>query len=185
MSEVDKLHTGELYYPGDQSITKLQETNKDKLYAFNHSKPSEKEKKKELLEELLASVGEDSHIESPFNANWSGANLHLGKNVYINFNLTIVDDTYIYIDDNVMIGPNVVIVTGTHPVDPELRRQGLQYNKPVHIKDNVWIGSSVQIMPGVTIGENSIIGAGSIVTKDIPANVVAVGNPCRMVRSIG
>lgn len=111
--------------------------------------------------------------------------MHLGKNVYANFSLTLVDDTHIYIGDCTMLGPNVTIATAGHPILPELREKGLQYNLPVHIGRNCWIGAGAIIMPGVTIGDNSVIGAGSVVTKDIPANVVAVGNPCRVMRPIG
>ena len=108
----------------------------------------------------------------------------MGNNVYANFNLTLVDDGNIYIGDNVMFGPNVTIATANHPILPELREKGLQYNKDVHIGKNVWIGAGVVIVPGITIGNNSVIGAGSVVVKDIPANVVAVGNPCRVLREI-
>ena len=111
--------------------------------------------------------------------------MHLGNNVYFNMGVTMVDDTHIYIGDNVMLAPNVIIATAGHPIDPELRSQGLQYNMPVHIGKNCWLGAGVIVMPGVTIGENTVIGAGSVVTKDIPANVVAVGNPCRVLRPIG
>ena len=109
----------------------------------------------------------------------------LGDNVYANFNLTLVDDTYIYIGNSVMIGPNVTIATAGHPIAPDLRRDVAQFNIPVRIGDNVWIGANSVVLPGVTIGENSVIGADSIVTKDIPANVVAVGNPCRVLREVG
>ncbi|EGQ9146612.1 hypothetical protein GEZ23_17740 [Vibrio parahaemolyticus] len=105
--------------------------------------------------------------------------------MYANFNLTLVDDTYIYIGNSVMIGPNVTIATAGHPIEPDLRREVAQFNIPVHIEDNVWIGANSVVLPGVTIGENSVIGAGSVVTKDIPSNVVAVGNPCRVLREIG
>ena len=111
--------------------------------------------------------------------------MHMGDLVYANTNLTLVDDGHIYIGDKVMFGPNVVVATANHPIDAELRDRGLQYNKDVHIGDNTWIGASVVIVPGVTIGKNVIIGAGSIVTKDIPDNVVAVGNPCRVIREVG
>ena len=108
----------------------------------------------------------------------------MGIIVYANFNLTVVDDGNIYIGDNVMFGPNVTIATANHPILPELREKGLQYNKDVHIGKNVWIGAGVVIVPGITIENNSVIGAGSVVVKDIPANVVAVGNPCRVLREI-
>ena len=117
--------------------------------------------------------------------NFGGRHVHLGKGVYANFNLTLVDDTHIYIDDYAMIGPNVTIATAGHPILPQLRQQGLQFNMPVHIGKNCWLGAGVIVLPGVSIGDNTVIGAGSIVTRDIPANVIAVGNPCRVMRSIG
>ena len=108
----------------------------------------------------------------------------MGSNVYVNFNLMLVDDGNIYVGDKVMFGPNVIIATANHPIDPELRARGLQYNKDVHIGDNVWIGANTVIVPGVHIGNNVVIGAGSVVNKDIPDNVVAVGNPCRVLREV-
>ena len=184
MSEYKKLHNGDIYDPADEKIQEIQQKHTENLYEFNKTHPTEADKRKQLLAEMLAEIGQNSYIEPPFHANWGGHHVYLGNNVYANFNLTVVDDTYIYIGDNVMFGPNVVLSTGTHPVSPNLRRQGLQYNLPIHIEDNVWIGSGVQVLPGVKIGENSVIGSGSIVTKNIPANVVAVGNPCRVVREI-
>ena len=136
-----------------------------------------------MLNKLLANMGENCYIEPPLHANW-GCHTHLGNNVYANFNLTLVDDTDIYIGDSVMLGPNVVLATAGHPVDPELRRLVYQFNQPIHIGNNVWLGAGVIVLPGVTIGDNSVVGAGSVVTKDIPANVVAVGNPCRILREI-
>ena len=111
--------------------------------------------------------------------------LHFGNNIYANSNLTLVDDGHIYVGDKVMFGPNVSIATANHPINAELRGRGLQYNKNVYIEENVWIGANVAIVPGVHIGKNTIIGAGSVVTKDIPENVVAVGNPCRVLREVG
>ena len=111
--------------------------------------------------------------------------MHTGNGVYGNFNLTLVDDGDIYIGDRCMFGPNVTVATAGHPVEPKLRSRGLQFNLPVHIGKNVWVGAGAVILPGVTIGDNSVIGAGSVVTKDIPANCVAVGNPCRVLREIG
>ena len=111
--------------------------------------------------------------------------MHFGDNVYANFSLTMVDDTHIYVGDKTLIGPNVTIATAGHPVDGELRAIPTQFNMPVHIGENCWIGAGAVILPGVSIGDNSVIGAGSIVTRDIPANVLAVGNPCRVLREIG
>lgn len=184
MNHYEHLHTGKLYNPNDESVMAKQLKCLEKLYDFNATRPSELEKREALLKEMFAEIGEDCYIEPPLRANWGGHHVHFGKGIYANFNLTLVDDTHIYIGDHVMIAPNVTIATGTHPISPKLRQKGIQYNLPVHIGKNVWIGSGVQIMPGVTIGENTIIGAGSVVTKDIPSDVVAFGNPCKVVREI-
>ena len=140
---------------------------------------------RELMEQMFAEVGENCYIQPPFYANWAGEHVHLGSNVYANFNLTLVDDGHIYIGDKTMIAPNVTITTATHPVLPALRERGIQYNVDVHIGKNVWIGAGVIILPGVTIGDNAVIGAGAVVTRNIPANVVAFGVPCRVMRPIG
>lgn len=133
---------------------------------------------------MFAEIGEDCYIETPFHANFGGAHVHFGKNVYANFNLTLVDDTHIYVGDYTMFGPNVTLATAGHPVLPELREKLYQFNLPIHIGRNCWLGAGVIVLPGVSIGDNSVIGAGSIVTKDIPSNVVALGNPCRVLRPI-
>ena len=156
----------------------------EKLYDYNATRPSEKEKREELLREMLAEIGTGCYVEPPLHANWGGRHTHFGDNVYANFNLTLVDDAHIYVGDGTMFAPNVVVSTAAHPIDPTLRAGAYQFNLDVHIGQNVWIGAGALIMPGVTIGDNSVIGAGSIVTKDIPPNVVAVGNPCRVLREI-
>ncbi|MHA2762570.1 sugar O-acetyltransferase [Vibrio harveyi] len=178
------LHSQQVYFCNDEALAAMQTECLETLYDYNQTRPSEGEKRSNILNHLLASVGKNCYIEPPLRANW-GCHTHLGDNVYANFNLTLVDDTHIYIGDHVMIGPNVTIATAGHPIDPELRRDIAQFNIPVHIGNNVWIGANSVVLPGVTIGENSVIGAGSVVTKDIPANVVAVGNPCRVLREIG
>ena len=180
----DRLHTGELYLPGDEEIMEGQRKCLERLYDFNQTRPGELEKRQEMLKEMFAEVGENCYIEPPFHANFGGAHVHFGKNVYANFNLTCVDDTHIYVGDYTMFGPNVTIATAGHPLLPSLREKGYQYNMPVHIGRCCWIGAGAIILPGVTIGDNTVIGAGSVVTKDIPANVVAVGNPCRVLRAI-
>lgn len=178
------LHSGEIYYPSDDEIMKEQLACLDKLYDFNMTRPTELDKREKLLKEMMAEIGENCYIEPPFHANWGGKHVHFGNNVYANFGFTAVDDTHIYIGDYTMIGPNVVIATAGHPILPELRQKAYQFNIPVHIGKNCWLGAGVLVMPGVTIGDNSVIGAGSVVTKDIPANVVAVGNPCKVLREI-
>lgn len=185
MSMKDKMHTGELYLPGDEEILKEQMRCLDRLYDFNNTRPTEGAKRQAMLREMFAEIGEGCYIEPPFRANFGGKHVHFGKNIYTNFNLTLVDDTHIYVGDYTMIGPNVTVATAGHPILPELREQGYQYNAPVHIGKNCWIGAGALIMPGVSVGDNTVIGAGSVVTKNIPANVVAVGNPCRVLREIG
>lgn len=184
MSNKDKMHTGELYLPGDVEIMKEQQICLDKLYDYNMTRPTESEKRQELLKEMFAEIGEDCYIEPPFHTNWGGKHVHFGKCVYANFNFTAVDDTHIYVGDYTMFGPNVILATAGHPILPKLRQEAYQYNMPVHIGKNCWLGAGVIVLPGVTIGDNTVIGAGSVVTKDIPSNVVAVGNPCRVLREI-
>jgi len=184
MTEAEKLHSTELYLPGDEELLAEQFACLELLYDFNHTRPNEFEKQQELLKKMFAEIGEGCYITPPLYANWAGHFVHFGKNVYANYGLTMVDDTHIYVGDQTMFGPNVVIATGGHPVKPELRALGYQYNAPVHIGKCCWIGAGALIMPGVTIGDNTVIGAGSVVTRDIPANVVAVGNPCRVLRPI-
>ena len=176
---------GRIYFPNDPDMIGMQQEHLKKMYQYNKNEFSSPEEREQCLKELFAEAGEGCYIEAPFFANWGGSNVHLGKNVYMNFNVTLVDDGEIYIGDHVMIGPNVTIATAGHPIDPDLRRKAMQFNKEVHIGDNVWIGAGSVIVPGVSIGENSVIGAGSVVTKDIPKDVIAVGNPCRVLRKIG
>ena|SRR5699024_8906399 len=184
MDKYSFLHSGEMYDPNNEELMDEQQEYKMKLFKFNQTNPTEKNERAKLLEEMFADFGENSYIEPPLHANWGGKHVHIGKNVYANSNLTFVDDTHIYIGDYVMMGPNVVIISGNHPTSINLRKKGLQYNQSVTIGDNVWIGTGTQILPGVEIGENSIIGAGSVVTKSIPANVVAAGVPCKIIREV-
>lgn len=179
-----KMHSGELYLPGDPDILKEQFECLERLYDFNATRPSEMGRRAELLKEMFAEIGEDCYIEPPLHANWAGKHVHFGKGIYANFNLTLVDDTHIYVGDYTMFGPNVTVATAGHPILPELREKAYQYNASVRIGRNCWIGAGVIIVPGITIGNNVVIGAGSIVTKDLPDNVVAVGNPCRILREV-
>ena len=187
MTLLEKMKNGELYDCSFEAIPEELDRKlydcKELLYDFNHSRPRENQYREEIIRKVFAEVGVNCYIEPPFHANW-GCNVHVGDNFYANFNLTVVDDADIYIGSSVMIAPNVVIATGAHPICPELREQVYQYNLPVRIGSRVWIGAGTIILPGVTIGDNSVIGAGSVVTKDIPAGVVAVGNPCRVLREI-
>ena len=185
MTEYEKMVKGLIYYPADKEIMSEQIQYQDKLWEFNQLKPSQYVEKTKFMKEVFAECGNDCYIELPFRANWGGHHVHFGSGIYANSNLTIVDDGHVYIGDKVMFGPNVTIATANHPIEPTLREKGLQYNKDVYIGENTWIGAGVIIVPGVRIGKNTVIGAGSIVTKDIPDNVVAVGNPCHVLREVG
>ena len=185
MTEKERMEQGIIYNPNVSELTDEQSIYMEKLWEFNQLRPSEQDKKQKYMKEVFAECGEDCFIELQFSENWGGKNLHFGNRVYANFNLTVVDDGEIFVGDKVMFGPNVTIATANHPIEPSLREDCMQYNKPVHIGENVWVGAGTVIVPGVTIGKNSVIGAGSVVVKDIPENVVAVGNPCRVLREIG
>lgn len=181
---LERMDSGKLYFCNDETLIAEQTRIRDKLYDYNLLRPSQQAERQQLLKEMFAEIGENCFIESPFHANWGGSHVHFGHDVYANFNLTLVDDTHIYVGNNVLFGPGVTVCTATHPIHPELRSRQAEYNLPVHIGNNVWIGGNSFIMPGVTIGDNTVIGACSLVTKDIPANVVAVGQPCRVLREI-
>ncbi len=184
MTHKEKMTSGDLYLPNDESIMEEQLKCLDRLYDFNLTRPTELDKREKMLEEMFAEIGENCYIEPPFHANWGGKHCHFGKGIYANFNLTLVDDTHIYVGDYTMFGPNVVVATAGHPILPELREKQYQYNFPVRIGRNCWIGAGVVIVPGITIGDNVVVGAGSVVTKDIPSNVIAVGNPCKVLREV-
>lgn len=184
MTETERMEKGLLYICEDDDIMERQIKCLEKLYDFNATRPSELEKRGKMLKDMLAEAGEGCYVEPPLHANWGGAHVHFGSHVYANFNLTLVDDGHIYVGNDVMFGPNVTVATAGHPVCPELREKGYQYNADVHIGNNVWIGADAVIVPGITIGDHAVIGAGSVVTRDIPANSVAYGNPCRVARQI-
>ncbi|MDR2758541.1 MAG: sugar O-acetyltransferase [Spirochaetaceae bacterium] len=181
MTNVERKAKGLPYHYDDPAIMGNQLEFQEKLYEYNLTRPTEQDKRQKILKEMFAEIGEGCHIETPLHANWGGHHAHFGRGIYCNANLILVDDEHIYIGDYCMIAPNVVIATSGHPILPVLRENHYVYNLPVHIGRNVWIGSSVQILPGITIGDNSVIGAGSVVTNDIPANVVALGIPCRVI----
>ena len=185
MTEYEKMVKGLIYDPSDEEIMSEQLQYQDKLWEFNQLKPSQYSEKIKFMKEMFAECGDNCYIELPFRANWGGHHVHFGSGIYANSNLTIVDDGHVYVGDKVMFGPNVTIATANHPIEPTLRAKGLQYNKDVYIGENTWIGAGVIIVPGVRIGKNTVIGGGSVVTKDVPDNVVAVGNPCRVLREVG
>ena len=184
MNAFDLLHSGELYDPGLPELQAEQIRCLDRLYDFNSTRPTELDRREAMLREMFCEIGEGCYLEPPLYASWGGRFVHFGKNVYANFGLTLVDDTHIYVGDYTMFAPHVTIATAGHPILPELRERNLQFNAPVHIGRACWIGAGALIMPGVSIGDGSVIGAGSVVTRDIPAGVVAVGNPCRVLRPI-
>lgn len=184
MSMKEKMHVCELYLPDDDEIVVEQTACMEKLYDYNATRPSEGKKRTQLLKEMFAEIGEGCYIEPPMHSNWGGHHVHFGESIYANYNLTLVDDTHIYVGSHTMFGPNVTIATAGHPILPELRWKGYQYNAPVHIGKNCWLGAGVIVLPGVKIGDNVVVGAGSVVTKDLPDNVVAVGNPCKVLREV-
>ncbi len=184
MTREERIKAGMIYFCDDEAWVQRQVAQMDLLFEYNNTKPTDMAKRREILEKFLGRAGENLYLEPPFHANW-GMNTYFGDNCYANFNLTLVDDGEIHIGNSVMFAPNVVVSTTGHPIEPSLRKKVAQFSLPVTIGNNVWIGANTTILPGVTIGDNSVIGAGSVVSRDIPANVVAVGTPCRPVREIG
>lgn len=156
---------------------------KDICYEYNHTLPSNEKKREEILQLLLGTLGKDALITQPFYCDF-GYNIHIGHHFYANHNCTILDGAKVTIGNHVFIAPNCCIATANHPLDWQQRNQGIEYAEPITIQDNVWIGANVTILSGVTIGKNSVIGAGSLVNKDIPEHVIAVGNPCKVLRDI-
>ena len=185
MTESEKMISGQVYSARDLQL--LEELNKvkDIIHRYNALLPSESEERLSILKGLLGHIGDDSiNINQPFYCDY-GKQISVGKRFFANFNFTVLDEARVTIGDNCFIGPNVSIYTACHSTDPVERNNRVEWAEPVTIGDNVWIGGAVTILPGVTIGDNVTIGAGSVVTKDIPSDVVAVGNPCRVIRKIG
>lgn len=174
--------SGELYYSADLELAKERQAAKKLLFEFNNANPEDLERRVQILRQLLKVKGK-VHIESPFYCDY-GYNITLGDNFYANHGCIILDVNKVIIGDNVMFAPYVQIYSATHPTDPQVRVSGLELGKPITIGDNVWIGGGAIICPGVTIGDNTTIGAGSVVVKDIPANVVAAGNPCKIIKKL-
>lgn len=185
MTEIERMKAGLIYDSTDETLVGIQAECQKYLGEYNALRFDETARAEELLKLMFAEAGEGSYIQPPFFANFGGAHVHLGRYFYANSNLTLNDDGNIFFGDRVLCGPNVSFITAAHPVEPTLRAKALQYNRDIHVGHNVWIGAGAIILPGVTIGDNTVIGAGSVVTKDIPANVVAAGNPCRVMREIG
>lgn len=183
MTEKEKMIKGELYLPFDEELFNERQYAKEIIFKYNSLEPKAVEERNELLKELFGSIEKGFFIEPPFRCDY-GYNIHWGENSYANYNCTILDCAEVKIGKNVLIGPNVNIFTVGHPIDTELRVKGFEYAYPIEIGDNVWIGGGVTINPGVKIGANTIIGSGSVVTKDIRSGVIAVGNPCKVIKEI-
>ncbi len=180
-SEKEKMLSGELYYANIPELLKGRDDSAILCKEFNETDRSNTKKRNEIMKKLFGKIGDNCYITPNFQCDY-GKNIFLGNNVYMNFGVTILDCAKIEIGDDCLFAPNVQIYAAAHPIDPIIRKKGLEFSKPITIGKNVWIGGSVIILPGVTIGDNCTIGAGSVVSKNIPENVVAVGNPCRILK---
>lgn len=183
MNQKERMLAGLPYKAWLDGLAEERLENKKRIYKYNNLPPEAEKEQDELIKEILGKTGENVHIEAPFHCDY-GYNIEVGENFFANYNLTVLDVGKVRIGKNAQIAPNVSIYTAGHPIHPESRNSGYEYGIDVTIGDNVWIGGNVCIMPGVTVGDNVVIGAGSVVTKDIPDSVIAVGNPCRVVRAI-
>lgn len=183
MTEYEKMMAGLAHLPAQAELKNLRRQAREILFEFNRTSPNDDETQNQLLRQLFAQADETTSINAPFACDY-GINIKVGKNFFANYHCVMLDNGGITIGDNVMFAPNVSLYTVGHPLDVTLRNEGWEQAKPITIGNNVWIGGNVVILPGVTIGDNVVVGAGSVVTKDLPANVLAVGNPCRVVREI-
>ncbi len=182
-TEKEKMLAGEMYNAFTPQLLSERSACKEIVHDYNATRPSEEQKRGELMRKLFGRFGANSVIEPPFRCDY-GYNIYWGENSFANYNLVILDTCPIYVGNYVLIGPDVKLYGATHPTDPQERLDGLEYGKSIRIGNNVWLGGGVIVVAGATIGDNSVIGAGSVVVKDIPANVVAVGNPCRVVKQL-
>jgi maltose O-acetyltransferase len=180
----ERMLAGEPYIADDPELAEASHAARDLMAAYNATTSRQAPLRRRLLEQLLGSIGEATELRQPVYVDY-GTNLHIGARSFANYGLVALDVAEIHIGDDVQMGPNVQLLTPTHPVEPEPRRQKWEAAEPITIGDNVWLGGGVIVCPGVTIGENTVVGAGAVVTKDLPANVVAVGNPARVIRDIG
>lgn len=184
MTEKEKRDAGLLYDAGhDEQLIDEMKRCKDICFEYNSLKPSQTEERQKIIKELLGKTGDSIVIEGPFWCDY-GYNIEVGENFYANYNCVMLDGAKITFGDNVLIAPDCSFYTAGHPISAEERNKGLQFDHPISVGDNVWIGGGTRVMPGVTIGNNVVIGGGSVVTKDIPDNVIAAGNPCRIIREI-
>ena len=182
-TEREKMLNNELYLATNQELATMQMKAQQLLYSLNICSPDKLEEQKEIILNLFGRIGTNFTIRPPFYCDY-GCHVFAGDNLYINYDCTILDCNHVYLGNNVLLAPKVQIYTAYHPINPELRLSGKELAAPVTIGDNVWLGGGVIICPGVQIGSNVTIGAGSVVTKDIPDNVVAVGNPCRVIKTV-
>jgi maltose O-acetyltransferase len=182
-AEWDKMLRGDRYDASDADLVRARERARDLTWRLNHAPPQDQHGQREAIAALLGTCGQRSRIEPPFYCDY-GVNLHLGDDVYVNMGCTVLDCAPVHVGDRVLIGSGVQLITAAHPTSAAERRQGLEHALPVRLGDDVWIGAGAIVCPGVSIGARSVIGAGSVVVKDIPADVVAVGNPCRVVRAL-
>ncbi|WP_225046961.1 sugar O-acetyltransferase [Lacticaseibacillus kribbianus] len=183
MSEKEKSLAGQLYQPGDAALTAERDVTIQKLYDYNHLHPLQRSERAAALADLLGGVGKGCVIEQPLFTTY-GSNTTVGDNFFMNVNGRLMDSGRITIGDNVFIAPDCALITELHSQNVPERIQGLEYTRPITIADNVWLGTGVKVLPGVTIGRNTVIGAGSVVTHDVPANVMAAGVPCRVIREV-
>ena len=184
MTEKEKAAKGMIYDANyDKTLVDERLYAKSILFEYNRLNPLNTDERKDILKKLLGKTGKEFIFEQPFYCDY-GYNIEIGENFFSNMNFVILDGAKVIIGDNAFIAPNVGIYTAGHPLDAERRIQGLEYAYPITIGNNVWIGAGVSILPGVTIGDNTVIGAGSVVSKSIPSNVLAVGNPCKIIREI-
>ena len=183
MNHKDRMLAGLPYRAWLDGLDQERLENKKKIYAYNNLRPEDHEGRDALIKAIFGKTGQKIFVEAPFRCDY-GYNIEVGENFYANYNLVILDVGKVKIGDNAQIAPNVAIYTAGHPIHPDSRNSGYEYGIPITIGDNVWIGGNTCILPGVTIGSNVVIGAGSVVTKDLPDNVIAAGNPCRVIREI-
>ena len=182
-SEFDKMVSGEMYNPNDERLVNERKIAKELCFEYNNTNPSDDKNRKKIIGKLIGKVGQVYTFEPNFYCDY-GYNIEIGENFYSNHNLVILDPAPVKFGDNVLIGPNCGFYTPEHPIISDERIKGLEYARAINVGSNVWIGGGVTVLSGVNIGDNVVIGAGSVVTKNIPSNSVAVGNPCKILRKI-
>ena len=180
-TEREKMLAGELYRAADPELVAMRLRARQLTFDFNHSRPEEGERRYDLLTQLFGTIGPNSEIEPSFQCDY-GCNIHAGDGLYMNFGCVILDVCEVHIGTQVLFAPGVHIYTATHPLDPELRSSGQEFGKPVRIGNRVWLGGGCIVLPGVMIGDDAVIAAGAVVTKDVPAGMVVGGNPARVIR---